>query len=317
MNFGIIIVCSTKDFFLAQGCLASVKYFMPDVDVCLLIDGEVDTKSVEEHYKCKVIRRKDIQDDFLRKNSFGWGITKMNAFWESPFEQFLLLDADICVWGNILEKLETNRYDLIVDQPQYSFDNEGINKWFFDTTQLKNIDGVFRPEDFDRNYFCTGIFYSRKGVFNLEWYKELFEYSKVYPDLFKFGEMGMLNYMIFKSVSVGRLKVLNTYIQHICPDYHSSFTAELFPFKNEMPCVTEPMVIHYNGNRKPYQKNLLCYHEPMTYFRRKFYRQTFPKMTEDEINAKLRLEDRHYEPKVTIKQRVKNIVRPFIKPLIK
>jgi hypothetical protein len=317
MSFGIIIVCSNKDFSLAKGCLASVKYFMPDVDVCLLIDGDVDTTIVEKAYKCTIIKRSDIQNKFLKENSFGWGITKMNAFWESPFDEFILLDADICVWGNILEKFERDQYDMIVDQPQYGFDNEAINKWFFDTSMLSGIDPIFKPEDYCKKYFCTGIFYSKKEVFDLKWYQELFEYSIQRKDLFKFGEMGMLNYMIFKSVEQRKLNVANKYIQHICPDFERSYSAELFPFKNGMPSVGESMVIHYNGNRKPYLKNRLSYHEPMTFFRSYFYQKTNPELTDLEINAILRTEDKSFEPKVSLKQRAKNIIRPFVKPLLR
>jgi hypothetical protein len=67
MSFGVIIICSDSDMALAKGCLASVNYFMPGVDVCLLIDGDPDTSKMEEVYGVKVLKKKDIKNDFLRK----------------------------------------------------------------------------------------------------------------------------------------------------------------------------------------------------------------------------------------------------------
>ena len=61
MGFGVVIICSDKDFSLAQGCLASVNYFMPGIEACLLLDGNVDTSIAEKTYSCKVLRKKGYQ----------------------------------------------------------------------------------------------------------------------------------------------------------------------------------------------------------------------------------------------------------------
>ena len=47
-NFGIIVVTTKDDFIYAKGCCASVKYFMPDVPLCLLVDGEFDLNGLPE-----------------------------------------------------------------------------------------------------------------------------------------------------------------------------------------------------------------------------------------------------------------------------
>jgi len=305
MDFGVVIVCSEKDFGFAKGCLASVKYFMPEVEVCLLIDGNPDTKKLEEYYQVKILKKENIKNDFLRNNSFGFGITKMIAFWESPFEQFLVLDADICVWGDLRFAADFNNYDMIIDQPQYSYDSHGINTWFLDTTRLSSLDKDFKPEAYSNNYFCTGVFFTKKNVFPLEWYESLYEFSKSEPNVFKFGEMGMLNYMIFKSSEQGRLKFKNQHIQYICPDFDKAETANLFPFKENKPIIKEALAIHYNGNRKPYLANDLSYHQPLTFFRALYYKQVHPELTGEEIKKIMAREDFPYA-RLTLRQKVYN-----------
>lgn len=316
MEFGVIIVCSEKDFFLAEGCLASVKYFMPDVEVCLLIDGNPDYKKVQQKYNCKIIQKKDVANDYLRENSFGWGITKMISFWESPFDKFLLLDADTCIWGDLRKKISWNNNDMIIDQPQYQYDEKSINTWFFDTQKLYQIDPAFDPIKFSGRYFCTGMMFSKKNIFPVEWYKQLLEAAKVDPSLFiNLGEMGMLNYMIFKSVSKGKLNVLSVPLQHICADYSKKHTKQTFPFKKKKPYVIDEYVIHYVGDWKPYMTNQISYHEPMTFFRKEFHKKVNPELTEREIIKKMKSEDKVYEKKVSFLDRSKYLFRYMFNPM--
>jgi hypothetical protein len=315
MSFGVVIICSDKDFSLAQGCLASVNYFMPGIETCLLLDGNTDTLLAENIYGCKVLKKKDIKNEWLRENSFGWSITKMIALWESPFENFLLLDADICVWGDIIKNVDWGNYDVVIDQPLYTYKEKDINEWFFDTGRLRELDKKFNPVDFGDRYCCPGVYFFKRGCLELEWYKELTRLNKGNEVLFKYGDMGMFNYMIFKSFQDGRLKLTNHPIQHICPDFKKEETRKMFPFINGQPFVKQPKAIHYNGDWKPYLKNILSYHQPMTYFRELYYKNAYPGLTKKEIRKVMLKEDAVYEKKKTAKEKFKDLIRPFVKPL--
>lgn len=315
MSFGVVIICSDKDFSLAQGCLASVSYFMPGTETCLLLDGNSDTLLAERTYGCRVLKKKDIKNEWLRENSFGWSITKMIALWESPFENFLLLDADICVWGDIIKDMDWGNYDVVIDQPLYTYKVEDINTWFFDTKRLHEIDKGFNPEDFGNRYCCPGVYFFKRGCLDLEWYKKLTLLNKGDDALFKYGDMGMFNYMVLKSLQEGKLTVKNFPIQHICPDFQKSETKKMFPFADGKPLIKQARAIHYNGDWKPYMKNNLTYHQPMTYFRELYYRTAIPELTKKEIKKIMLREDIVFEKKKTNKEKFKDFVRPFAKPL--
>ena len=304
MNKGIIIGYSASDFHLAKGCLASVKYFMPDIPVCLLHDGLINREEILNVYPDVIfLGKEDIKNDFLRLNSFGWGITKMIAFWESPFENFLFLDADTVMWDNLDEWNLLKSIDMVIDQPQYTFSEEAINMFFFDTQRLTKFDPDFTYSQFTDRYFCTGVFFAKRGIFEIEWYKELLNICKAEQEaIFKYGEMGMLNYMIFKKLQEGKLNIINKRIQFIAPDFSIEQTKKQFPFIDDQPFIEKPMVIHYNGNRKPWIKNLLSYSKPMTWFRVRFYKKSKPELSRNEIIKLLLTEDQPALKKQTAMQ---------------
>jgi len=159
-SFGVIILCNKNDFIFAKGCCASVKYFMPDVPLCLLIDGDFDIGSFPDDYNPIILRKDNINDEFLKENSFGWGITRMIAFWESPFDSFLLLDADTNVWGDIRKLCDLNKYDVVIDKPLYKYDEESINKWFFNTSKINHYFPDFDYKNYD--YVCPAVIFAKK-----------------------------------------------------------------------------------------------------------------------------------------------------------
>jgi hypothetical protein len=310
MDKGIVIGCSTSDFHLAKGCLASIKYFMPDARVCLLHDGPIDREQISIAYPDVIfLGKQEVKNDFLRQNGFGYGITKMIAFWESPFENFLFMDADTIMWGPLNEWQLLENADMAIDQPQYVFSEEAIDLYFFNLEVLKQFDTSFEPLQFNDRYFCTGAYYSRKNVFELEWYKELLNYCKTNPGaIFKFGEMGLLNYMIFKKLQVGKLKVVNKWIQFLAPDFTKEEMKERYSFVNEKPVVNTPMILHFNGNRKPWIKNKFGYNDPMTWFRTEYLKKIIPQLGKGEIMKILLKEDTPYSKNSSLINRAKRYV---------
>jgi len=115
-SFGIVIACCKADIRYAKACLASIRYFLQNVPVCLLVDGPASLcdsiKKSDPHVI--VLSNDSLRNPWLRKACRGWGHTKMAALWEAPFDACLYLDADTCVWGDLLSIIPDAEYDLIV-----------------------------------------------------------------------------------------------------------------------------------------------------------------------------------------------------------
>lgn len=269
-TFGVIVICTKRDYLFAKGCCASVRYFMGDVPLCLLVDGVFDYSDLVKTYNAKVISTDTIKTPGLRERSFGWGTTRLIAFWESPFEHFLIVDSDTIVWGDMTvyaEKL--NSYHMILDRPCYSYSEETIKHWFFDTDKIKklfpNFQALVHP------YVCPGILFSRKHIFDLHEYMQILDLAERDPNLFFPGDMGFINLMIYKLKEEGKMEVDNEDIQYLVCDFKAKDMRETFPIQ-EKPIITKkPTILHFTGGIKPIvSSNPERYTEPAIFFRKQY-----------------------------------------------
>ena len=269
-DFGIIIACCDQDYLFAKGCCASIRYFLGDVPICLLIDGTFSVSALEKSYGVRVIDRTNVAEEVLRKRSFGWGKTKMIAFWESPWSNFLMLDADTIVWGDVLRYANFQEFDFIIDQPCQENSDADVGKFFFDIPGVEKHFPNFSWQKARSSYFCTGTFFAKRNIFSLEEYVEILDFTVAHPGIFKYGEMGFLNFMIFRAAQENRLRVQNVDMQLLVPDFDQDLLRKQFPIEENGPGGdrTAATVIHWCGP-KPTLSTSKVYSEPMNFCRRK------------------------------------------------
>jgi hypothetical protein len=281
-KFGIIIPCYEGDIHFVRALCCSIKYFVGDIPICLIVDGDFSTRDLETCYGVTTLKRHDISNKKLREKSFGYGLTKMVVFWESPFEKFLLIDGDALFWGDLLKIVRDLNYDydFIVDKPNQKPPLEYINKFYFETDRLEKIDPNFDWQD--REYFNTGVIFGSCGILDLEEY--LFHLDRHIDaeqnsSLFKYGEMGFLNYFLFKSADLNKIKLKQLKLQIMVNDYIYEYRAKDF---NKLPKYTgkelklemEPLALHWAG-QKPYLLMDKTYSWPMNVFREKHYQDNY------------------------------------------
>jgi len=272
--FGVVVCAAPGDYLFAKGTCASIKYFMPNTPIALLVDGNIATEPLEKTYGVQVIRRSDINDPWLRKHSFGWGITKMLAFWYAPFAHFLYLDSDTVIWGDVAQKLPLGQYDYITDIPFHGEKTptaEHVKTWFFEPTVVGEKFPDFPWRDYISQYACTGTFVATRNMFTVQEYRTVLEFSEQYPLTFKFGEMGLLNFMVFRAYHQKKLNLGLADFQVIFPDFPIETLRNRFEFIDGEPLVKpDDMQVLHMPDKKPLVNNPSCYSLPMTYFRLKF-----------------------------------------------
>lgn len=289
-EFGVVIGCCARDYHFAKATIASVRYFLPNLPLCLIIDGAFSTRRLQRTYGIDVLYRSQVQDEFLRRKSFGWGLTKMVAFWEAPYERFLWLDSDTVVWGNLLPHLKLGEsWDVLVDQPwdmelqqprRSPAPDADITRWYFDTAKVETLFPDFPWRDYASRYFCTGFFGMRRGLFPLEEYREMLALAQGDTKLFFPGEMGFLNLMIFRALHEGRITVAETPVQAIVCDYT--------PEQLERRCAISRSpaevrggpgaVLHYTGGFKPTLRPTRPHVVPGLEFRRRALAAMHPRL---------------------------------------
>lgn len=206
-EFGIYILCHKADFRLTRGCCESIRTFAPKMPICLIVDGTFSTRALERQYGCQIIRREDVRDASLRKESFGgWGYSKMVAFWEGPFDRFLYLDADIVVAGDLGKLAAESDADVIfAGTGGLMNDLKEIDLRWMNPNFVRAHCPGYRVEG--RPYFITCSYFGRKGLFDLDEYLRVLRLTRANPQQsFRAGEQGMLNYLTFAAADAGRLR---------------------------------------------------------------------------------------------------------------
>lgn len=272
-DFGIIVACCDQDFSFAKGCCASIRYFLGDIPICLITDGTFSVSTLEKIYGIKTINQKTIASQVLRKRSFGFGLTKMIAFWESPWKHFLYIDADAIVWGNILKFANFIDFDVIIDKPRNESSDETISRYFFDIQGIERHFPKFNWQAYRKHYFCAGTFFATRGIFSLDEYIDILDLNSQEPNLFKLGDQGLLNFMLCRAADEGKIRLGQESIQLIVTNFDQSSLRKRFPIKQTEPAYQdEDFVIHWCGPNKPTLNSSRIYSDPMTFSRRKFIR---------------------------------------------
>jgi hypothetical protein len=260
-DFGVIIAAYHGDFLWAKGCIGSLQEIKPKLPICVIYDGLAsrnrDLMRLKElGFVDTIIDRGSVKNEWLRNNSFGWGFTKLIALWESPWEHFVYVDADTAFSGDIFKKIGDYRdWDMIIDQSEHSFDKAGVEKWFFGTGRCELHYPDFDWQRYGANYFCGGVFVAKRGIFPLEDYQAAMAIHKSDPAMFPFGEMGILNLMVFRAHQQGKLRYAQRWIQMMTNDHP---VAEL----DRIVQTDDPFIYHFAG-KKPV-RFLKVFSSPMT-----------------------------------------------------
>jgi hypothetical protein len=272
-DLGITISCYRGDLPLLKGCLASIRAHLPqDLPICLIPHGSWPLDDLREAYGLTVLDISTV-DPRLCANSYGYGWTKMIAFWHSPFERFLHIDSDAVCWGNFLNGIPWREYDLIYNEP-HEVVTEFIQKsQYFDPEQVFHAFPFFDWKG--QPYFNTGIFIARRGIFPLDEYLDLLAFQKKNPSAFLCGDQGILNFMAFKKIATGTLKARAWPLQAVVPVIHRQELKSRFTFMNGIPVIKEAdsRLIHWAG-AKPNLVKRESFSKPMVYYRLKHLQKT-------------------------------------------
>ena len=126
-----------------------------------------------------------------------WGFSKLAPLFLPGGQRFLVLDSDIVFAGPVLELLESHDADFIVqhEEPAPGF----VASNYFDLEKLRALDPEFVFPGFT---FNTGQWVGTTGLVNRADFEPVLEWTgpvrKLHPDVFKFGEQGLFNYVLMK-----------------------------------------------------------------------------------------------------------------------
>jgi hypothetical protein len=275
-QFGIVTACHAGDYFLVKATCASIRHFMPDVPICVIVDGEFGIDELKQCYNVLELRVSDFADKRLPAICKGSSRTKFAAIWEVPFARFLCIDADAVVLGDWQQVLRDGQWDFLalVNPNVECPPREAIDHYFFNSAKLASYD-----PDFDWRagmYFCAGAYAARKNCLDVEDFISAAEYERLSPGTFQFSDQGIFNYMVMKAVAQSRLKREVKDLQYLVPDHTANESArryaEVCANFQGLPIAQE--VVHFCG-QKPLIQNWRAYSALFTAFRLLHYRNVY------------------------------------------
>ena len=261
--------------------LASMRHYCPDVPICLVVDGDFDVADLERQYDLIVLRVSDLPSQEMREMIGGNYRAKLAALWEGPFEFYVWMDSDAIVWGDITKQVRTDvDFQIFWDEISIPNDAAEVPHWmphfYFKLEELKKFDPDFEWRG--HPYFCSGAFGCRRNAITFQQWAEIEQWQKQVPDLFQWGEMGMLNYLVLAASQRDQMEVVLSDLQWVRSRDNGGLVEDCagsgWDFPEE---VGRSWVVHFCG-RKPYTWDRKCYSRPFTIARLAHHRRSHGKL---------------------------------------
>jgi hypothetical protein len=188
-----------KDLRLTRICIASIRWFYPDIRIDLIKDeskGLFSTKDLEKNWNCGL-------ETFGRKKIGGSGmLTKLEPLSLKSDEQVLLLDCDTVFAGRALDRLENTNADFIVAEDTAhgdlttSYGSEIVKSFLFNLDALREIEPSYR---FPHKMFNAGHIIIRISAIPKELVRRFVSGPPpfyVYTNVFQMGDQGFWNFLL-------------------------------------------------------------------------------------------------------------------------
>jgi hypothetical protein len=273
---GVIVVVSDWDVYLAKASCASIRHSMGNIPITLLLDDpNTDTTELERLPNVKrMVAREVVDVDYAEPFSGFW--VKLVAFWTSPYERFLLIDADTLIWGDVRTYAKLDQFDFIA---VHRFTNsaklqtvEQVQRSSFDVEVIKKFDPAldWRGQEAPP----SGAFFARRGVFTKE---NLMTLRQL--DCWRCYDNGLLHYLVWRATREGVPRTTG-YRFHLFPADHTSPPEDRFLPQD----CKRPAIIHWITQKPKLGRRYRAFDD---------YRKLFLKMTGRSklLDARLFLED--------------------------
>lgn len=234
---------------LTRICVASIRYWYPDLPIDLIKDevaGPFSTEEIERTWNVGVLKTTD--------RAFGWGFAHLEPLLAIPRHRFLVMDVDIAFVGPVLDELERHGEDFIVDREDHpDCPDEHFQNLYFRLDRLKEWDPDFTFPNFA---FNAGQFVGTSGLFSRQDFDGLIEWTSPRatskPEIFNRGDQGVLNYVLMKKLAAGQITVARVPFMKWGEEEMNEF--DLARINADSPY---PYLIHWAGLRKPRMKDMV------------------------------------------------------------
>lgn len=236
----VYIAACSRDARLTRICVASIRYFYPDIPIRLLAGDILQHGLAGELHRYWGVELVD-----LPEGDYGWGLVKLEPLFGRPGESFMVVDVDTAFTGPVLDLRAQSDAPFFVDNEQLS--DADFKRLYYDWDKLREIDPKVQSA---RSAFNVGQWFGTAGLVKREEFDAWVEWEMPrrlrYPDLFMGGDQGVMNYVILQKEAFEGLRIERRTIMRWPGHSMEGLNAESVS-KRTAP----PLVIHWAGMKKP------------------------------------------------------------------
>jgi hypothetical protein len=197
----IYLAACSRDARLTRICVASIRYFYPDVPIQILPGDILQSglaKELRKHWNV------DVTD--IKVGDYGWGLVKLEPLFGPPGVKFLVVDVDTVFTGPVLERRAESDADFWVDNE--NLPDEEFKRLYYDWDKLMAIDPETQSA---RKAYNAGQWFGTSGLVKREdfdrWVEWKFPRTLKHEEIFMGGDQGVMNHVVLKKEAEGKLTI--------------------------------------------------------------------------------------------------------------
>jgi hypothetical protein len=234
----VYIAACARDARLARICVASVRYFYPDVPIRLLAAEPLQPGLAEELHRYWGVELVDLPD-----GDYGWGFVQLEPLFGKPGERFLVLDVDTVLTGPVLEFWQCDSHFLVDNEVLSEADSKRL---YYNWEALAKVDPNIQSA---KIAFNSGQWFGTAGLVAREDFDTWLEWTMPrrlrYPQYFMGGEQGVLNCVVLKKEAFDGVRIERRTMMRWPGHSMEGLDAESVA-KRTAP----PLVVHWAGMKK-------------------------------------------------------------------
>ena len=257
----IYIAASARDARYTRICVASVRYFYPEILIRLLASGRLQ-RGLEDELR----QYWDVATADLPRGDYGWGFVKLEPLFGPSGERFLVLDSDTVLTGQVLDIWNEFPAPFLVDDEEQS--EADTKRLYYDWEKVRKIDPSAQPPQF---VFNSGQWFGTAGVLTRDdfaiWVEWTMPRKLRYPEHFMPGDQGVLNYVFNRKAALEELQVERRQIMRWPGHSMEGLDAETVSRR-----AAPPRIVHWAGLKKARQRDIVGA-DLLAFFEKVYYKR--------------------------------------------
>ncbi len=257
----IYLAACSRDARLTRICVASIRYFYPDIPIRLLA-GDILQRGLAEELK----RYWNVDLVDLPPGDYGWGLVKLEPLFGPAGESFLVMDVDTVFTGRVLDIRAESDAPFFVDDEQLS--DADFKRLYYDWDKLREIDPKVQSA---RTAFNVGQWFGTAGLVKREEFDRWVDWTLPrrlrYPEFFMGGDQGVMNYVILQKEAFEGLRIERRTIMR-----WPGNSMDGLDVQNVSKGTAPPLVIHWAGMKSTFLRNMVGA-DLLVFFERYYYQR--------------------------------------------